>query len=552
MDDTNSFTEVLHDLEDLSKSRDPRSVRLASVALALTDVIGEGGEDATASEVYASAVATLEGTLHQQHRGVDNVIDSLSTQVALLELLSLTLPHVAPATVAATMAPTSRVIRSVLSSSQSILVDESQGAILDTKDELGAITFVLCSSCKAAAELLRYLPSDVDEKHVRHLLNSTLLALFDDVRPKVRKAAKDEICGLLKMEHPLCHVAVRDSINKRVLSHLRSFGFSSSQKSDQKSIQLLDLLGFLQSSIMSINFTSIGSHLMEMLLKIFDDCSLFSSSQQMFVAKAKDTTGHVLMINGILSTLLAMLEDDASDDKAKDLDFFAARVLASLVQIRPTLTFRDGAAEFDILQSGRTVYGQVMLSAVQRLLLQNDVERGCRLLPLTIQHVLNLSMPSVESQQNTVADTLLMELSQLFRAQLQPLRTKDPVQHERCCSECLVAMQIILKPSFQQIWSISLKTLAILLQQMDRQDSAVKACVYSMIKVRGSVVDETPSLDEFDEAFSYLIQVIGIESFWDQIELNRTCLSSSNEPSSVGASLRFRNAVVCHVYRRVF
>jgi hypothetical protein len=336
------------------------------------------------------------------------------------------------------------------------------------------------------------------------------------------------------MTSPPCHGAVLNGTSKYVHAQLddcRSNAFLEKGNRD-----LIDLLGFLQLSIMSMDFPSIGARLMEMLMNLLADCSSLSSSTPVFLAKSRDATIQILTINAILSTVLAMLEHDATDSKIQDLVSFAARVLATLIQARPTLTFRDGTAEWDLLQSGRTIYGQVILSACQRLLVDKDHETGCKLLPLTIQHVLNLSRPSDASPDSVVADTLLVELSQLFRAQLQPLKTADPKRYERCSKECLGAMQIVLQPSFQQTWSVSLKTLTILLQQMNYQDDAVKTCVQSMMKLRCSLDQDKHSEDAVDHAFSSLIEGIGIESFWDQVELSSLC-SSSDEASAIAGIL---------------
>ena len=513
-----SFSEVLTDLKGLSKRRDPRSVRLASVTSAIIDVID--GE-VTAAKVYASAVTTLEGTLHQQHQELESILDSLTTQTALLEVLRLSLSHVSPATIAATFALSSRVLRGVVISCRSVALDQTQGAIFETKDGLGSISFVLCASIRAAAELLRSLPHGTDEKTIRQFLNATLLTLIKDTRSKVRSTARDELCGLLNVTSSTSSSSILHGATKYVNAELEKC--SSNNSLEQGNKDLVDLLGFLQLSVMSMDFPSIGARLMEILMGLLADCSSLSPNSPVFLSKPRDVTIKVLTINAILSTILAMLEHDATDSKREALFSFAARVLATLIQARPSLAFRDGIAEWDLLQSGRTTYGQVLLSACQRLLVGEENETGCKLLPLTIQQVLNISKPSDALSDSTVADTLMLELSQLCRTQLQPLKTVDPDRFEHCSQECLRVISVVLQPSFQPTWAVSLKPLTILLQLMSHQDDAVKACVRSMMKIRCSLDQDPQSQDAVDDAISALIQGIGIESFWDRVDLNRLC-----------------------------
>ena len=85
-----------------------------------------------------------------------------------------------------------------------------------------------------------------------------------------------------------------------------------------------------------------------------------------------------------------MLEFETDDSEMiNNLTDFSARVLASLVQEKPTLTFAEGRADDELLISGRTIYGQVMLSSCQRLIENNNIA-GFKLLPLAIQQLLNL------------------------------------------------------------------------------------------------------------------------------------------------------------------
>lgn len=519
-DDDNSFSQVIENLKALSTERDPRLIRLAAVTAALGDVAGESPPP---TKFFASAIETLEGTLHQNHQEANTILDSLVTQMALLDIISLTVPHVAPGMLAATAPLTSRVLRGVVHSCRSIGVQEMQSIILDTQDGLGGVSSLLCSSCKAVSELLRNLPSVVDNKIIANLLNATLVSLLKDTRGKVKTTAVNEICGLLAMESPKCHVTIRNETTKYIKREIEK---SLQDLTGDASTDFVDLLGFLQHSVMFLDFTAIGSRLMEIFLSLLTDSSSKSSSRPVFVTKFKDTRKQILILNAILSTILAMLEHDIADSKKKSLGVFASRVLASLVQVQPTLTFRYGAVEDDLIDSGRSIFGQVMLSACQKIISYGELETGSKLLPLMIQHVVNLSRPSDDLSDYDIAETLMPELSQLFRMHLKDLQNKNLPLYNKCSQNCLAAMELILHSSFQTTWTVSLKPFVILLQGMDSQNDSVKSCIDSMVKLRCEVADNPTFCHAMDDAISSLIQDRGIETFMDQIRLTSRCIAT--------------------------
>jgi hypothetical protein len=520
-----SFAQVFENLEGLSNKRDPRYIRLASVASALNDI---SGGNPTPAKYFASAIETLEGTLHQRHQEANDIFDSLSTQRALVDIIGLVISHVAPATLAATFSLTSRILRAVIHSCGSIGTTQQLDSImLDTQDGLGGVNTLLCSSCKTISELLRHLPQATDDKTVASLVNSTLLSFFKDSSSKVQSSATTEICGLLAMDSPKCHSAILKESTKYMKKEVeRSI---RDHEDDDGTKGFIDLLGFLQHSIMYIDFTSIGGRLMELLISLFAESSSGPSSQPVFVTKLKDTRKRILTINAILATILSMLEHEIDASKEKQLCVFASRVLASLVQVRPTLAFRHGVVEDDLLESGRSIVGQVMLSACQRLLSSGELETGSKMLPLVVQHVANLSRPSENSLDNAVAETLMPELSQLFRMQLTDLKATNPVIHKQCSQASLGAMEIILSPSFQSTWAVSLKPMVILMQQIDDRDDKVMTCLESILKLRCQMSEDTTFHHSIDDAISFLIQEIGIEGFWGLIKLTNLCFSKGGK-----------------------
>ena len=532
MDDADSFTEVVADLKGLSKtSRDPRSVRVAAVISALTDVV-EG--DLTAGKVYASTVTTLEGTLHQDHAGDENVIlDSLSTQAALLKILSAVVPHVSPGTLGATIGLTSRVLRGTVSSSLSLGAqdDGTTNTLLDTNDGLGALSTVLCETCQAVGEILRHIPpSTTDESLVKQLLGGTLIGLLQDTRQKIQNSAKDVLNGLLLMGSPRCHPAILKTTTKYVSMHIDNY---LKNPSNQTEIQnLIELTGFLGRSLISLNFTTIGGRLMTILVNLLNEESTSASAARpVFVANSHGSTLKILVINSILSAILSLLEadDEIGLKKTEKVNAFASRVLASLVQARPTLCFREGAAEIDLLESGRTIYGEILISSTQRVVASRDTaEIGAKLLPMVLQHLLALAKPVEvdDSEGNDVAETLFAEASQLFRVQLQALSRENPVLHETCSQNCLRVLKSVVATNngrFDETYIPVMNCLALLLQQMKLQDEEEIQCIRSLIDLRCDDSIEKNLQRQIEDTLGSLIQGIGLENFWTVIDFPKIC-----------------------------
>lgn len=529
MDDTDSFANVVGTLKELSQSRDPRSRRVGATLSALVDVI-EG--EVTSVKVYASTISTLEGTLHQMHKDVNMILDSLSTQSALLKILSSIVPHVASPALGATVDLTSRVLRGVVSSCLSILVSETNATILDTKDGLGGMSAMLSSACEAVGGILRHLPRTTDERVIRQLLTSTILTLLQDTRDKVQNAAKEGLYSLLAMRSPRCHPAIVKVTMKYMNAQIDIFKQNPSQQSENQA--LIDFLGLLGTSIVLVDFTNISGQLMTILVDIFNEETGSSYSRPVFVAgRSHRATMKILTINSILSTILSSLEaddDDLGEVTVAKLNALALRVLASLVQARPTLTFREGAAEDELLETGRSVYGQVILSAAHRVVADDSqVEVGAKLLPLALMQILALTRPLNDGSDNGVAMTLSAQTSHLFRAQIPTVQVKNPTVYEACLHDCVRVMMTVVKSPFDEFLAPFLKSLPILLQQIDGEDELVRDCVLSMVQLRCGPGSEAQAIRAaVDGTLASLIESIGMERFWKIVNVSELCISGQN------------------------
>ena len=491
MEDDESFTTVLTGMQALSTKRDPRSVRLAAVTAAMIDVVGD---EVSPAKVYASTVSALEGTLQQ------GATDSLATQVALLELLRTTVPHVSSAAIGATLSVTSRILRGVVASSQEVTE-------METRDELGGINATLRAVVRASAEVLKRMPLAAPEKAVKHLYHGTILTLFEDRRPKVRKAAHSATCELLMKD--TCHPAVIQSVES--YAHLRLE--KARKDANAENVHLLHLLSFLERAIVHVD-SKMGASVTELLMAMLQT----DSNPSDFVASIsrKDVTSKVMLVNGLLSTLVAVLEhDDPSRNEAYNA--FAARVLASLLQARPMILFGSGSCDTDLIDSGRTLYGRVLLLSCQRVL-QSNPKVGCKLFPLVIQMILQLSRPSDEAPAVEVAQTLMVELTRTFRVHLSPMVEKEPRSSEldMCLGDSLRGMEQVLKHSFRPTWSVTLQALAFLLHLM-QDDDKVPRVVESLIQLHTHVATDAAARAAVESAVGSLIQGVGIEAFWEWV-----------------------------------
>ncbi|CAJ1945400.1 unnamed protein product [Cylindrotheca closterium] len=294
---------------------------------------------------------------------------------------------------------------------------------------------------------------------------------------------------------------------------------------DRKSTEdFIELLDFLRHALIFLDFSVVGGRIMKLLVALCEAASVSDDIHSDSIATAHLSKHTVPTINAILATVLAMLEHDAAAAKRERFCSFASRVLASLAQQQPTLIYRHGAADSEVLSSGRAIFGQVMLSSSQHLLHGNGEERktAMMLLPLSIRHIVSLSKPLDTEDDDSVAFTLFPELSILFR-QLEDNKRSAPQVHEKCVRDCLVAMEVVLQPSFEIIWGLSLKPLVLLLLQMDSHGEHVCRCMKRLVVLGAEMSQDGTHRIDVNGAISYLVQGCGLEILWKQIGLSEAC-----------------------------
>merc|ERR1712232_241932 len=113
---------------------------------------------------------------------------------------------------------------------------------MGTQDELGGVNATLRASCTTTTQLVLNLSDCKKDKAIRQLLNGTLILLWDDHRPKVRKAAQE-------------------GASEVVLNRLQgSFftDFSLTQIDSGTTITILHTFQWLKNTILYLNVEKLG------------------------------------------------------------------------------------------------------------------------------------------------------------------------------------------------------------------------------------------------------------------------------------------------------
>jgi len=129
-----------------------------------------------------------------------------------------------------------------------------------------------------------------------------------------------------------------------------------------------------------------------------------------------------------------------------------------------------------------------------------------------------------EEVDEAVTEPLMAELSAFFRSQIHILKESNKCSQtniENCTTSCLKALEQVMLPSFQATWSISLKTLVILLQTVDRHDMA-PGIVVSLLELRNKSANDVHSQRAVEAAVGSLVEGVGIEDFWEWVEWTDT------------------------------
>lgn len=500
-----SFANVLESLKTPPSTlrREARIVRRTAVVMAILDVVGDASlaSSSAAGKVYAQCVTALEGTLTTN--------ETKGTQIALLEVLSFVLPHVYPPEIlSATIPLTSRVLRALVA-----LGDESLSEKNEADDKTGGSNAVLRWVARVASILIARLPANADEKEVKQLLNITLLNLFSDHRPKVRKAAHNHVIEMLSSEHGNSRVVlntISSFCHKQLATSMEEVSKSLSTGNMDWYQQSCHLFGFLERAIVYLNFSKLTEDTMGLMAALLA-VPKQSGSEMFITAKIKQNTPRILAISSLASVVLSMLQDE-NESRQGSIDALAPRVLASVLQGQATVILNEDAAEFDVLDKARIVCGQIVLQSCNRSVHAADSKAAAvKLMPLALQFVRNMCLPSVDGD-ISVSQTLMVELAQFLRMVLPQLRNET-----ECLSSCMKTLQtLVQEPKYRATWPVSLKCLIFLIPYL--RDQSTKTQMVESLVAAHSNKASAASKAAIKEAISTLIQEVGIEESWQCIQ----------------------------------
>ena len=452
------FTQLLYDLQ--STSVDPRSVRRAACCAALIETVKERRPSASSQQQEVSpnelflatlaALTSLQETLEQQVKnndssannnsgGGDGLNEVETTALPLLEILRQILPYVAHpsnnhgAMLLHQFGTVSRMLRMFVAlgyayTASSSNNNTSNAATNNKKNNkkgnstsTSGANALLRQILKTTTMLLLITPSSSttsnntnSEKEQAKLLHATIIRMFHDIRPKVRKAAFASAMDVILTASSSSSSSVELTQQRKVIadflweySHavLTQYQQPSSTKSSSKKNSnnnnegkknLMHCLRFLATAVPYADDKRI-------CVRFGEDClELLSGGGGVSMEVVRET----------LMTLLACLEkseqeeeeedggligmeQESNDDKKtikkneEEISKFAARALAFLLQHRPNAANSNlSAAAGDV----NVVYGRCLMGCVERMLVRAAAGGGGE---------------STESDGGTVASKLL-------------------------------------------------------------------------------------------------------------------------------------------------
>jgi hypothetical protein len=521
MMDGENYSVVLQGLKSPSNKRDPRKLKLAAVVSAVSEVFGEDNV-LSAAKVYAATISALEGTLTESASSPEDIADCLSTQAALLDLLRLTVRHVSnPAVLDASLSVSSRVILGVLEAARG-METASNSLILVKKDDLGGVSAVLKAVCRASAPLIQRLSNRCDVKLLKRFYFGTLIGLLeDDSRPKVRESAQMGILEVLV--HSESHHIIAKSTTSYFHNRLRRF-IKTVKREDQQQ-EVLQLCCFLEKSMHLLEVSTLGTDVMEMLVLLLSQGASSHTSDFVDMPNTRSTP-QLLVINALLSTVIAVV---ATDNQKKSVDGLCPRVLATLLQNNPTVIFREGVAELDLLRRGRTQYADLLLACAKRLI-ETDATLARKLIPVVIQVTVQLCRKGENDVDEVVADPVMTALSGTVLTHFPQLLLASGASRDKCIAGSLMALRPVLLFSFKPAWSSSLPGLVNILSMVEDHNH-VPEIVKALLKLRQEMAGDVASCRAIEEAVGSLIQNVGIETFWNWVDW--TCGSNAGKTLSL-------------------
>ncbi|KAL9185484.1 hypothetical protein ACHAXT_003261 [Thalassiosira profunda] len=582
-------------LEELQRpGADPRSVRQAACCAALVETARErrtassnasSSEEATPNEVFVAALAalsSLQSSLEAQQQSEDADVATMAQEVEntalpLLEILRRLLPYVAHhsnnrgALLAHQFGPLSRMLRlfvalghALPSGADSTARKKKKGAPSSAGQAGG--NALLRQVLKVSTTLLLVAPpSSVSEKDLARLLHTTIVPLFHDPRPKVRKAAwgcGTEIVAVASMGTSSSATVEdeggdaewarrlgrqRQSIADFVWEYCHAIVANYEPGSKEMEGKLVRALRFLAAALPFADDGRIRVRFGEGCLQLMDG------------GEAKKGEGSLEVVREALLTVLACLEAtereqelDGTEGKSvggEEMPKFAARALAFLLQHKPSASNASyGGGDVGV------VYGRCLLACMERMLGNESNDDGdeavapskllaLKLLPNALASTLHLCEDGdaadgggetcgaefnrfVSRTVPSVAGHLSRSDSQLRRVALEVLPQCVPILQQATQIKYRNAWGSILPGGYATFVS----TLAAGLLEgkfsdggdlsgaEDQLQSWIKALVAPLLRLHGDVAKDGASRTAVEYAASTIVRGTGAELFLSVVD----------------------------------
>lgn len=590
------FEQLLHDLQ--STSVDPRSVRKAACCAALIETVNERRQNqqvVSPNELFLATLAaltSLQGTLEQQVKE-RNDTDSSSNEVEttalpLLEILRQILPYVAHpsnnhgALLLHQFGTVSRMLRMFVALGYAYTASSAPaGTKKDTAAATSGANALLRQILKTTTMLLLITPSSSStstqesEKEMAKLLHATIIRMFHDIRPKVRKAAFG--CAMdvvivassssqLQQQRKVIADFLWEYCNAVMTQYKSSSSSSGSKKkkndTSSSSKNLIHILRLLSTALPYADDIRIR-------VRFGDDCLALMGGD------GSSSKGEVSMevIRETLITLLSCLEKgeedsndglmssmdqevDTTNDTAvkeeEEISKFASRALAFLLQHRPNAANSSFSSAGDV----NVVYGRCLMGCVERMLVRtNNTDDGTlaskllamKLLPNVLTSILHLCDEAAEGDGVGAANSAEMcgsEFNQ-FVSRMIPIVTSNfngtNANLQRVAveaiSNCIEIIPQALKIQYRNAWGNILpggyatftSTLALNLLEMRAAGSSnselegklqtwLKELVVSLLRLRDDVEKDGTARTAIEYATSTVMRGMGLELFLSLVD----------------------------------
>ena len=258
----------------------------------------------------------------------------------------------------------------------------------------GGANALLRQILKTCTTLLLTSPSSVSEKDIGKLLHGTIIPMFHDARPKVRKAAwgcateivivassssssssslLDEGDDTVPETIIASHIQKKKMVADFLWEYCHAVITTTHSSKEDSTTKVIHVLRFLTSSLPYADDERIRIKFGEVCLKIMGGDTGGGEGK-----KKKKKTGEVSMevVRELLLTLLSCLEqtekeqeafeqnDNATLVKEEELPKFAARALAFLLQHRPNMANSSYSSVGDVT----VVYGRSLMACMERMM----------------------------------------------------------------------------------------------------------------------------------------------------------------------------------------